>query len=95
MKALAVVGTAAMFLVGGGILTHGLPGAHDVVHALVHAVEAVPGAGGVLGFLAPLVADGVVGIVAGALVLGGVRLAARLMKGARNPDQRTEPGPRH
>ena len=95
MKALAVVGTAAMFLVGGGILTHGLPGAHDVVHALVHAVEAVPGVGGVLGFLAPFVADGVVGIVAGALVLGGVRLTARLVKGARNPDQGAERDSRH
>jgi predicted DNA repair protein MutK len=36
MKALTVIGTAAMFLVGGGILMHGLPGGH----ALTHAVEA-------------------------------------------------------
>ena len=39
MKALTVIGTAAMFLVGGGILMHGLPGGHDVTHA----VEAVTG----------------------------------------------------
>ena len=32
MKGLAVVGTAAMFLVGGGILTHGMPGAHELIH---------------------------------------------------------------
>jgi uncharacterized protein len=78
MKTLSVVGTAAMFLVGGGILTHGLPGAQDVVHALAYLVQGVPGVGGALGVLAPLLADGMVGIVAGALVLGGVRLAVRV-----------------
>src|SRR5690606_41716533 len=35
MKALSVAGTAAMFLVGGGILVHGVPGQH---HAIVAAV---------------------------------------------------------
>jgi uncharacterized protein len=95
MKTLSVVGTAAMFLVGGGILAHGLPGAHELVHALAHVVESVPGVGSILGFLLPLLADAMIGVLAGALVLGGVRLAARLMKGARNRDQRTEPGPRH
>ena len=34
MKSLSVVGTGAMFLVGGGILIHGLPGAHGPVHSL-------------------------------------------------------------
>src|SRR5512139_2242938 len=34
MKTLSIVGTAAMFLVGGGILTHGLPGAHSLPHAI-------------------------------------------------------------
>ena len=53
MKVLSVAGTAAMFLVGGGILVHGLPFLH-------HLLEGLP-----LGF----VWDGLVGIVAGALVL--------------------------
>jgi uncharacterized protein len=64
MKALSVVGTAAMFLVGGGILVHAIP-------VLAHAVEGVlPGgfAGSVLGALA----NAIVGIVAGALVLAVV-----------------------
>jgi uncharacterized protein len=34
MRTLSVVGTAAMFLVGGGILTHGFPGAHDAIDQL-------------------------------------------------------------
>ncbi len=72
MKALSVLGTAAMFLVGGGILVHGLPWLH-------HLIEAVIPAGGALGLLTGLVADTAVGIVAGALVLAGVMLARRLL----------------
>lgn len=70
MKALAIVGTAAMFLVGGGILVHGLPMLH-------HAVAAVVPTHGALSLLLPLLADAVVGIVAGALVLAGVSLLKR------------------
>ncbi|WP_395055332.1 DUF808 domain-containing protein [Polaromonas sp.] len=73
MKALSVAGTAAMFLVGGGILTHGIP-------ALDHAIESLSAAvGPVLGAITPLLADAVVGIVAGALVLAAVTLVKRLL----------------
>jgi predicted DNA repair protein MutK len=80
MKTLAVVGTAAMFLVGGSILVHGLPGAHDVVHATTHALEALPAVGGVLAAAAPLLLDALTGIVAGGLVLGGVTAIRRLFR---------------
>ena len=63
MKALSVAGTAAMFLVGGGILSHGLPFLH-------HASEAVTAAvGSGLAWIAPTLFDAVVGIVTGALTL--------------------------
>jgi len=66
MKSLSVVGTAAMFLVGGGILTHGIPPLH-------HAIEAwITGLGSVAAAVLPTRIDGLVGVVAGALVLGGV-----------------------
>jgi predicted DNA repair protein MutK len=71
MKALSVLGTAAMFLVGGGILVHGLPWLH-------HLIEGMAPAGGAAGVLAGLVADALVGIVAGALVLAGMLLFKRL-----------------
>ena len=80
MKTLSVVGTAAMFLVGGGILTPGMPGAHDLVHAVTHAIERVPAAGGVLAALAPLFIDALAGMVAGALILDGVTTARRLLR---------------
>jgi predicted DNA repair protein MutK len=93
MKALSVVGTAAMFLVGGGILTHGLPGAHDLIHALAHAAGGVPGVGGLLEVLVPLLVNALAGIFAGALVLGAVRVVTRLTKGARKPGRGAGAGP--
>ena len=71
MKLLAVVGTAAMFLVGGGILVHGVPALH-------HLIEPLAAAAGALAPLVSVLADGLVGIVAGALVLAGVMLVKRL-----------------
>ena len=80
MKALSVIGTAAMFLVGGGILVHGLPGAHHAVETAAHAAAALPGVGGLLGALAPLLIDGLAGVAAGALVLAVVSLGKRLFR---------------
>jgi predicted DNA repair protein MutK len=74
MKALSVAGTAAMFLVGGGILVHGLPALH---HAIAGAVGGLPGW---LGVLAGTLAEALVGIVAGALVLAAVGAVARLRR---------------
>ncbi|MDP3614702.1 MAG: DUF808 family protein, partial [Rubrivivax sp.] len=63
MKALSVAGTAAMFLVGGGILVHGVPALNDAI------VGAVQGMGGGAEFLLPTLANAAIGIVAGAVVL--------------------------
>ena len=76
MRTLSVVGTAAMFLVGGGILTHGLPGAHEAIDHLAEPAADVPLLGGVLGPVAVLVANGLAGVLAGAAVFG-------LQRGAR------------
>ncbi len=80
MKALSVAGTAAMFLVGGGILTHGLPGAHALIH---HAVQALGLSGG-LQSLAELLADALTGVLAGALIVGAHSLWQRLRGGAHS-----------
>ena len=72
MKALSVVGTLAMFLVGGGILTHGVPWLDDAIDGRVAS------AGAVAGILLPLLADALVGLAAGALVLGAVLAVRRL-----------------
>jgi len=72
MKFLSVAGMAAMFLVGGGILTHGIP-------PLDHAIEQLAQMAGSLGsILVPMMLDAVAGVVAGAIVLAGVMLLGRL-----------------
>ena len=78
MKALSVLGTLAMFLVGGGILTHGLHALAGPIESLALAAASVPGIGGFLHAALPVLANLVVGLVAGALVLGAVSLASRL-----------------
>lgn len=69
MKTLSVVGTAAMFLVGGGILVHGIPGSHDLLHAAHAAVQGVPAIGAVLAWCSEPVINGIAGIIAGSMVL--------------------------
>ena len=77
MKGLSIAGTAAMFLVGGGILVHGVPVLHHAVEATGTAAAQWP-LGGLWAVLVPNLLNAVVGIVAGGLVLAGVTLVQRL-----------------
>jgi predicted DNA repair protein MutK len=72
MKLLSVAGTAAMFLVGGGILSHGLESVH-------HWFEVWSQAAGALAPALGMLLDGALGLLAGALVLLVVRLVLRLV----------------
>lgn len=74
MKALSVVGTLAMFLVGGGILVHGIPGSHDWIHHL----EDIAGA---LSMVVPLLVNLVGGVLAGAIIVAAVGMVSRLRGG--------------
>ena len=72
MKILTVVGTLAMFLVGGGIIVHGLPQLH-------HPLEQF--SNGMHGVLSALVSNGanlVVGLIVGSIVLLAVNGLAKL-----------------
>ena len=73
MKTLSVVGTAAMFLVGGSILAEGIPALHHAIEGIGRAVG-----GGLGGGVSTLFFHGLVGIIAGALVLGAVHLVKRI-----------------
>jgi len=85
MKTLSVAGTVAMFMVGGGILVHGLPGSHDVLHGAAEAVHGVPVLGGLLAALTPTVLNALAGVVAGALVLATVVPVRNVIGKFRNP----------
>jgi predicted DNA repair protein MutK len=80
MKSLAVIGTIAMFLVGGGIIGHNLPPLHHFIDTAARAAREVPAVGPVLAAVAPTLVDFVVGLATGALVLAGVTLVRRLRR---------------
>lgn len=70
MKTLAIVGTAAMFLVGGGILAHGVATLHHFVEHSAEAVEhAIPSIGGIIGALTPTIMNGLIGVIAGGILV--------------------------
>ena len=65
MRGLTIVGTAAMFLVGGGILAHGIPVIHELFELLLHPIGELTPLGSVLTILASMLFNGVLGIVVG------------------------------
>ncbi|QJR80596.1 DUF808 domain-containing protein [Alteromonas pelagimontana] len=73
MKALSLIGTIAMFLVGGGILTHNIPQLH---HLSEMASKAIPA----LGPVTPVLVDGLIGFIAGALIVGVITVIEKLRK---------------
>jgi len=69
MKTLTIVGTAAMFLVGGGIIAHGVPFLHHFVEHSVDVVSVLPSVGTIVGSLTGIALNGLIGIAAGLLTL--------------------------
>ncbi len=74
---LSVIGIAAMLWVGGHILLVGLDelgwsSPYHLVHDMEHAVDGVPGIGGVLAWLVNTAASAVVGLVVGSVIAGVV-----------------------
>ena len=69
MKGLTIIGTAAMFMVGGGILTHGLHWVGEQIHHAEQFVETIAVVGPVLGLLTPSILNALFGIAAGAVAV--------------------------
>ncbi|MFW1859837.1 DUF808 domain-containing protein [Acinetobacter defluvii] len=78
MKTLSIVGTIAMFLVGGGIISHGISALHHFTEETVEQVEHIPTIGSIIGALTPTLINLVIGVVAGAIVLGGVHVFQKI-----------------
>ena len=79
MKSLSVLGTAAMFLVGGGILVHGIPPAAEALHYLEELVRGAAGIGGLLGVLVAIAFNGIFGVIAGGIIVGAESLFRRML----------------
>ncbi|GGE70648.1 MAG TPA: DUF808 domain-containing protein [Paenalcaligenes hominis] len=75
MKFLSIAGTAAMFLVGGGILVHGISFLHHEVEDLAHLT-------GVFENLTTMLLNAAVGLVVGSLVMA-LMLAIKKMRAAK------------
>ena len=82
MKALSIAGTIAMFLVGGGILTHGFAPLQRFIETVVARALEI---NGILGGVTPLMLDGLTGLVAGALVFLVVTLVQRSLRKPGKP----------
>ncbi len=78
MKTLSVLGTAAMFLVGGGIIAHGLPLLAVWLHDIESVAHDLPVAADLFSGLAAMLFNGVTGIVAGGLLVGAQQLVKRI-----------------
>lgn len=73
MKFLSIAGTLAMFLVGGGILVHGV----DILH---HQAEDLAMLSGVFGGITEAAFNGIVGLIAGLVVLAMVVIGQKIFK---------------
>lgn len=71
MKTLSIAGTVAMFLVGGGILTHNIPAVHHFIESLAPKTEP-------LTTLVIWLGDATFGIIAGIVVLAAVQLSKKI-----------------
>ncbi|AMW79478.1 hypothetical protein AMD27_11675 [Acinetobacter sp. TGL-Y2] len=69
MKTLTIVGTIAMFLVGGGIISHGVPWFHHLTEESVDYAEHIPTFGHIFGALTPTLINFVIGFIAGLIVV--------------------------
>ncbi|MDV5170410.1 DUF808 domain-containing protein [Photobacterium rosenbergii] len=74
MKSLAVVGTIAMFLVGGGIVVHSMPHSHILIEHLTHQASEVPGGA----LMLPAFVNAAIGLFSGAVVLFVVTIYRRI-----------------
>ncbi len=77
MKTLSILGTAAMFTVGGSILVHGFP---PVEHHLEDLAALVAPNGGVVGTIVTTLLHAIVGIVAGGVVVGSVTAGRKMFR---------------
>ncbi|MBD0786269.1 DUF808 domain-containing protein [Vibrio sp. Y2-5] len=74
MKGLTVVGTAAMFLVGGGIVVHNVPFIHHWVEPIIMKLPDLT----LVNALVPALLNGAIGVVAGLVVVGAIEVIHRV-----------------
>ncbi|KXF82260.1 DUF808 domain-containing protein [Enterovibrio coralii] len=79
MKSLSFIGTLAMFLVGGGILTHGVHVLSELITDAAQETALIPSVGSIVSALLPTILNGVIGLIAGVLVVFVVNIITKFM----------------
>ncbi|OQW70552.1 MAG: hypothetical protein BVN34_00745 [Proteobacteria bacterium ST_bin12] len=79
MRTLSVVGTAAMFMVGGSIIGHGVPALHHFSESISAYLQNLPALGSTLAFISPILVDAIIGLIVGAICVAVFELIKKLM----------------
>lgn len=80
MRTLSVVGTAAMFMVGGSIIGHGVPVLHHFSENIAAYLLQLPAVGSILATISPIIIDGIIGLIVGAICVALFEIAHKLMR---------------
>lgn len=79
MRTLSVVGTAAMFMVGGSIIGHGVPALHHFSESVAANLQKLPAVGSTLALISPILVDAIIGLIVGAICVAVFELIKKLM----------------
>jgi predicted DNA repair protein MutK len=80
MRTLSIVGTAAMFMVGGSIIGHGAPFLHHFTEYVVQFCKILPAVGSILATISPILIDAIIGLIVGAICVALYEIAKRALQ---------------
>jgi len=79
MRLLTILGTAAMFVVGGSIIGHGIPAIHQFAEHNAEYLGALPIVGKGLAVALPILIDALIGLIVGAISVALFELANKIL----------------
>jgi len=79
MRTLSIVGTAAMFMVGGSIIGHGFTALHHISENVSANLQNLPAVGSVLAVISPILIDAVIGVIVGAICVTVFEVVKKLL----------------
>jgi predicted DNA repair protein MutK len=80
MRTLSIVGTAAMFMVGGNIIGHGAPFLHNLTEHVVQFCRNLPKIGSALAAISPILIDAIIGLIVGAICVVLFEIAKKVLQ---------------
>ncbi len=79
MRTLSIVGTAAMFMVGGSIIGHGFPALHHLNENISAYLQNLPTIGSILASISPILVDAIIGVIVGAICVTIFEIIKKLL----------------